>query len=47
MLPIRTGRIVRNRLKRKGIYLRGEAMHWLTEVVIFENQWALRHPPKR
>jgi hypothetical protein len=47
-LPHRTtGTVVYRRLKRKAIYLRGDAVHWLTEVVIFQNAWALRNPPTR
>jgi hypothetical protein len=46
-LPRRTGTVVYRRLKRKAIYLRGDAVHWLTEVVIFKNAWARRNPPSR
>jgi hypothetical protein len=46
-LPRRGGAIVRQRLKRKVIFVRGDAVHWLTEVVIFNDAWARRNPPSR
>jgi hypothetical protein len=46
-LPRRTGTVVRHRLKRKCIFLRGDAVHFLTEAVTFQNAWARRNPPTR
>jgi hypothetical protein len=47
MVPTRTGVVLINRLKRKAIYVRGDGAHWFDEVVTFNNQWALRNPPRR